>query len=167
MAGLQYLFVFRYEYIAVIDIDEVIMPLQHNNWNDMFREIKRTTPEASNNISTFVFRHALFMDKEEKEVDDVVMKENIPEWLHMMNNVYRSVRYFPPGGNIKSIHSTERTHVVHNHYTFSCLGPCKRHHVDLSLGQLNHYRRGCPASHSVLTMPIGGSREAIKITKIF
>ena len=59
---------FRYDYIAVVDIDEVIMPRQHKNWKELIREIKRKTPEASNNISTFVFRHALFLDKEEEDV---------------------------------------------------------------------------------------------------
>ena len=64
-----------------------------------------------------------------------------------MLQVYRSVRYFPPGHNVKSLHSTERTAVVHNHYGLSCLrGPCRPHHVHTSLAQLNHYRRGCPAS---------------------
>ena len=135
---------FRYDYIAVVDTDEVIMPLQHNNWKDLIREIKRKTPEASNNISTFVFRHALFLDKEgEEEVE-----KDIPEWLHMMNHVYRSVKYFPPRYNVKSFHSTQRAQLVFNHYALACLGPCKEHNVDPSLGQLNHYRRGCPSSIS-------------------
>ena len=101
---------FRYDYIAMVDIDEVIMPLLHNDWNDLIRDIKNKTPEASNNVSTFVFRHALFLDKEEEEVEDdgVVGEEAIPSWLHMMNHVYRSVKHFPPRYNIKSFHSTER-----------------------------------------------------------
>ena len=136
---------FRYEYIGVFDIDEVIMPLQQSNWHDLITEIKRTTPLESDDISTLVFRHALFLDNvlEEQEVE-----EDIPEWLHMMNHVYRSVNYFPPGYNVKSFHSTERTQVVHNHYGLFCLGPCQPHHVDPSLGQLQHYRRGCPVSIS-------------------
>ena len=57
---------FRYDYIAVLDIDEVIMPLKHNNWNDLMREIKIKTPAASNNTSCFVFRHVLFLEEEEE-----------------------------------------------------------------------------------------------------
>ena len=78
----------RYEYIAVVDTDEVIMPLQHNNWLDMIREIKIKSPEAANNISTYVFRTALFLDKWGE------VEEEIPEWLHMMSHVYQE-RNFP------------------------------------------------------------------------
>ena len=94
---------FRYDYIAVVDTDEVIMPLQQNNWSDLIREIKNKTPEASNNISTFVFRNALFLDR-----NAVVGEEAIPSWLHMMNHVDRSFKHFPPGVNVKAFHSTER-----------------------------------------------------------
>ena len=106
---------FRYDYIAVVDIDEVIMPLQHNNWSALIREIRRKTPEVSDNISTFVFRHALFLDEQEnkeiKEVEDEKEEQEIPVWLHMLSHVNRSVRYLPPGHNVKSFHLTEKTQV--------------------------------------------------------
>ena len=47
---------------------------------------------------------------------------------------------------MRVLHSAERTHSVHNHLALSCLGACKEHDVDPSLGQLNHYRRGCPTA---------------------
>ena len=95
---------FRYDYIAVVDIDEFIMPLQHKNWNDMIRDIKNKTPEASNNTSTFVFRMVLFLDENAVVGEEAI----IPNWLHMMNHVDRSFKHFPPGVNIKAFHSTER-----------------------------------------------------------
>ena len=30
---------YRYEYIALLDIDEVIMPLMHNNWAEMMEAV--------------------------------------------------------------------------------------------------------------------------------
>ena len=134
---------FRYEYIGIFDIDEVIMPLQHSTWHDLITEIKRTIPLESDDISTLVFRHALFLDNvlEEQEVE-----EDIPEWLHIMTHVYKTVA--PPGSNIKSLHSTARSQIVSNHRAISCLGRCKEHNVDPSLGQLNHYRKSCPKSGS-------------------
>ena len=93
------------------------MPLQHNNWNDLFREINRKTSVETwklENISTLVFRHALFLDKEKEEEDaEEFLEEDIPEWFHIMNHVNRSVRYLPLGRNVKSFHSSERTQVVY------------------------------------------------------
>ena len=124
------------------------MPRQHNNWNDLIREIKINTNLASENISTLAFRHALFLDEEKKEEEDAVVElveEDIPELLHIINHLNRSVRYLPFGWNVKSFHSTERTKVVHNHLALACLSPpCRPHHVDTSLAQLQHYRRDCP-----------------------
>merc|ERR1712048_1020155 len=105
----------------------------------MIREIKQ-----SNNGSTLVFRHALFLDEEEEFKEEVEEEEDIAERLHMMSHVNRSVRYSPRGFNPKSFHSTNRTQRLLAHSPLSCLGPCKRHHVDISLARLNHYRRGCP-----------------------
>ena len=88
----------------MVDTDEVIMPLQHNNWHDMIREIKIKSPEASNNISSYVFRTALFLDKWGE------VEEEIPEWLHMMNHVYQDKNFpltYTYGA--KSFQSTERT----------------------------------------------------------
>ena len=119
------------------------MPLQHNNWHDLIREINRTIPVESENISTLVFRHALFQDKEGESLE---VEKDIPQWLHIMNHVHKIVA--PPGSNIKSFQSTKKTLVIHNHRALSCLGPCKEHNVNSSLGQLNHYRKSCPESSS-------------------
>ena len=37
---------YRYEYIALLDIDEVIVPLQHTNWGDMMKEAVQSSLEA-------------------------------------------------------------------------------------------------------------------------
>ena len=101
----------------------------------MIREIKIKSPEASNNISSYVFKTALFQDKWGE------MEKGIPEWLHMMNHVYQDKNFpltYTYGA--KSFQSTESTLLAYNHKALSCLGPCKVHDVDPSLGQLNHYR---------------------------
>ena len=43
----------------------------------------------------------------------------------------------------KAFHRTNMTVKLHNHYPFSCLDSCDAHHVDTSLGHLQHYRREC------------------------
>ena len=37
---------YSYEYIALLDIDEVIVPLQHTNWGDMMKEAVQSSLEA-------------------------------------------------------------------------------------------------------------------------
>ena len=37
---------YSYEYIALLDIDEVIVPLKHTNWGDMMKEAVQSSLEA-------------------------------------------------------------------------------------------------------------------------
>ena len=37
---------YRYEYIALLDIDEVIVPLQHTSWGDMMKEAVQSSLKA-------------------------------------------------------------------------------------------------------------------------
>ena len=48
-----------------------------------------------------------------------------------------------PGHYIKAFHDPQRVLTLHNHFPFSCLGGCKFHSVDTSLGQMQHYRQYC------------------------
>ena len=63
--------------------------------------------------------------------------------MFMMQPFYRSDRHTPPGHYIKAFHDPQRVLTLHNHFPFSCLGGCKFHSVDTSLGQLQHYRPDC------------------------
>merc|ERR1711910_123119 len=39
---------YRYEYIALLDIDEVIVPIKHKNWEDMMEEVIKTSLKVKN-----------------------------------------------------------------------------------------------------------------------
>ena len=49
---------FRYEYITPIDTDEVILPIEREDWKDMLVEIMSGVKK--DNISTIVFRKGIF-----------------------------------------------------------------------------------------------------------
>ena len=125
---------YRYEYITLLDTDEVIVPTNHSNWSDLMKDLVATTGSQV----SWVFRNVYFFDDllERNETD-------IPPYLHMMQHVYRSDRHTPPGHYIKAFHDPQRVLTLHNHFPFSCLGGCKFHSVDTSLGQLQHYRPDC------------------------
>jgi hypothetical protein len=116
-----------YEYIAILDFDEVIMPLVKTdmNWNDLLRTINKR------NYDTFEFRNSIFT-KNDSHADDV------PEFMYMLRNTQHYEGHNLPG---KSLFQTETHKVVHNHYSIACLsGSCKSYKVSEKIGRINHYR---------------------------
>jgi Glycosyltransferase family 92 len=116
-----------YEYIAILDFDEVIMPLVETdmNWDDLLR---RTNKRG---YDVFEFRNSIFT-KNDSHSDDV------PEFMYMLRNTHHYERHNLPG---KSLFQTETHKVVQNHYSIACLsGSCKSHKVNETIGRTNHYR---------------------------
>ena len=90
----KYLFyfnTFRYEYIAVIDIDEVIAPIKHKNWTELMNEV---SVKSKKTVASWNFRNAQYFGE---KIDDP--SDEIPEYLFMMQHVYRSEKYTNPGMN--------------------------------------------------------------------
>ena len=69
-------FIFRYKYIALLDIDEVIMPIKHTNWADMMKEVITTSLKVKNETrASWNFRNVYFMD----EMLDLHEPEHFPD----------------------------------------------------------------------------------------
>ena len=102
---------FRFKYIVVLDIDEVIVPKKHNSWSSMMEEVLKASAKDPKTIS-WHFRHTYFIDsmtedqesKKEKSKDErpksyiergkpPLPASNIPEHLHMLNHIFRSVKH--------------------------------------------------------------------------
>ena len=134
----------RYKYIALLDIDEIIMPRGKNlYWKDIMDSIKR---KDKSNITraSYSFRHDYFFDEYPS-----VGKPNyadIPLYMHMFQHVQRSVNYTRPGHYVKCFFNTEVVLAVFNHFPFSCLGKCSSFSVDIEDGHLQHYREDCVRS---------------------
>ena len=129
---------YKFEYLAMLDIDEVILPRDSTNWSDMMAQIKESLPDAEK-ISTFAFQHVYFGDWMSEEEEDEEGGE-IPPYLHMLRHVHRSVKYFPEGKNIKAFHDTEMAVTVHNHFTKSCFTKCRSVIAETDHGHLQHFR---------------------------
>ena len=52
----------RYDYITLLDIDEVITPIKNKNWADMMEEIIKVKNETRVTMSWF-FRNVYFLDE--------------------------------------------------------------------------------------------------------
>lgn len=80
---------YNYKYIAVLDIDEVITPLKHNNWADMMEEVIQISLKVKNQTrASWHFRNVYFMDEMLESYS-----EEIPQYLHILQHVYRSGNY--------------------------------------------------------------------------
>ena len=89
------------------------------------------------------FRNVYFMD-EMLEINKPDHFQDIPDYLHMMQHVYRSQNYTKPGQYVKCFHNPERALILHNHFPLACLGGvCTSYPVDMTLGHLQHYRKDC------------------------
>ena len=130
---------YKYEYIILVDMDEMIVPTNHSNWSDMIKDLVATTGSQV----SWVFRNVYFFNEDflgRKKGGDI---PDIPPYLYMMQHIYRSDTHSPPGDLIKAIHDPQKVLVLHNHFPLACLGDCTSHDVDTSLGQMQHYRKDC------------------------
>ena len=94
----------RFKYIAILDIDEVIVPLKHNSWAAMMEDLVNA---SNRNTIGWHFRHVYFLDgmtKDKAHVAEEDMTEkilapisDIPEHLHMLNHIFRSANHSPGG----------------------------------------------------------------------
>jgi len=135
---------YRYDYIALLDIDEVITPIKHNNWADMMEEVVQTSLKVKNETrASWNFRNVYFMD-EMLDAHEHNHFKDIPDYLHMMQHVYRSANYTKPGQYVKCFHNPQKALILHNHFPLGCLGGvCTSYPVDTGLGHLQHYRQDC------------------------
>ncbi|XP_023326460.1 uncharacterized protein LOC111699919 [Eurytemora carolleeae] len=135
---------YRYEYVALLDIDEVIMPLQHNSWQDMMEEVIKASLKVKNESrASYNFRNVYFMD-EMLESNNHGHFKDIPPYLHMLQHVYRSSNYTKPGQYVKCFHNPEKALILHNHFPLGCLGGvCTSYPVEPELAHLQHYRSDC------------------------
>ena len=80
--------IYRHQYIALLDIDEVIMPLKHTNWEDMMREAVQSSLKVKNETrASWNFRPIYFLDR---MLPPAARAADIPAQLHMLQHVYRS-----------------------------------------------------------------------------
>ncbi|XP_077295621.1 uncharacterized protein LOC143917881 [Arctopsyche grandis] len=133
---------YSYEYIALLDIDEVIMPVKDTDWGTLMDKVVATSnkehavPRASYNVRNVYFlddlqhAHGWFSD--------------IPRYMHMLQHVYRAKNFTKPMQYVKCFHDPQRVLTLHNHFPLACLGSsCTSYAIDTEDAQLQHYRADC------------------------
>uniref|UniRef100_T1IJ88 Glycosyltransferase family 92 protein n=1 Tax=Strigamia maritima TaxID=126957 RepID=T1IJ88_STRMM len=133
----------EYDYIALLDIDEIIVPLQENTWNDL---LHRLTENGTKTGDSFHASNVYFFDD---SVHSHGWDKDIPTYLHMMQHTWRARNHTQPNYYVKSFFSTKSVLTLHNHMPISCLDyengnrPCKPNQINKTIAQLQHYRKDC------------------------
>lgn len=131
---------YRYKFVVMLDIDEIVMPMNDDDlsWLDLKKRtidvIMRNKKQKNTHYNV---RNVYFFDEPQE-------MHGIPNFMHMLNHVHRTVNHTKPGFFIKSFFDSDRILIAHNHYPLKCLnGPCKSFPLSIKDVQLQHYREDC------------------------
>lgn len=125
---------YNFDWLAVIDIDELIMPVKNmTTWNDILQGV-----DNSADIEGYGFRNLFFFD-DNKYFN--VTHNDVAPYLHFSNLIHRALNHSDVGYSTKSWFNTERVVSIHNHYAISCVKSdyCKWHEVSTEVARMQHY----------------------------
>jgi hypothetical protein len=133
---------YTYEYIALLDTDEVIMPVNTMSWQELMDVVLLKARAAKDNTqASYNVRNVYFFDD---LIEVHGWFKTIPRYMHMLQNVYRSKNFTKAGHYVKCFHNPEKTLTLHNHYPLACLGgACSSYSIETTDAQLQHYRADC------------------------
>eukprot|EP00099_Drosophila_melanogaster_P010871 NP_001285181.1 uncharacterized protein Dmel_CG12715, isoform B [Drosophila melanogaster] len=124
---------YDFDFVAVVDVDEVIMPLgEHRTWQDLLTHLQ-VQDVNSTTRSSYCFRNVYFSKQ-------LPVDESIPEQFFMLRHVIRVAEHLDPYSAIKCLHDTSYVTLLHNHFPFQWMNASDPYHVGIDLGQMQHYR---------------------------
>lgn len=147
---------YRYKYLTLLDIDEVIMPSSSvHGWAQLMELVTlKVTREAKTDeiITSYALRNSYFLDRfytRKQKPIPAEFDQTVPEYLHMLRHTSRAKEYTKVGYATKCFHRTDAVLTLHNHFALDCLtGYCHTYDISEKDAQLNHYRKECSPSGS-------------------
>ncbi|XP_037810587.1 uncharacterized protein LOC119602882 [Lucilia sericata] len=129
---------YRYKYVAVVDTDEIPLPLGNiTNWHDLMTFAEKVTTKNCKKFASFCFRCMPFPCLPKK----VGYTNQIPEYFYMLQHVERVLKHIRPDSATKCLHSTDRVIATHNHFSIHrTKNVCRSYSFDGNVAQLQHYR---------------------------
>ncbi|XP_045477235.1 uncharacterized protein LOC123682570 [Harmonia axyridis] len=127
------------DYIIPLDIDEIIVPKQENNWKDLFATISGALKD---HFASFSVRNAYYFREDDNKT------ESEPVFFFRYRSRSKLSGKEESG---KSFISSRNSLTVFNHYTLDALRPGVGRTYFMSSGkvQLNHYKKNC----SIVILP--------------
>jgi hypothetical protein len=140
-----YRHLYSHRFVVMLDIDEAIIPILHNNWKEMIDYIITYDSNSLREYTSFAAQNVYFFGSFSKHIEPKSLA-GIPSHMFMLRHIYRSANFSQPGFAVKSFVSTDTTLAVFNHYgLFPLYNNMSRYSlISKSLAQLNHYRDNCP-----------------------
>ncbi|XP_046963761.1 uncharacterized protein LOC124532751 isoform X1 [Vanessa cardui] len=138
-----YRHMYQYRWLALLDIDEVIVPLEDGDWSSLMKRVLPLSQPAPGKParSSYHASNLYYLDSLRHEHG---WEEGVPRYLHMLQHVYRTRNFTKPGQYVKAFHETERVLALHNHFPLACLGgACSSYALETRHARLQHYRADC------------------------
>lgn len=145
---------YEFDYVAIIDVDEAIMPLgELLNWPQLVQHLERNSTHPTDALkfendckarASYCFRNVYFPNS-------LAIDETPPTNFHMLRHVRRVAEHLDSNSAIKCLHSTHYVTAVHNHFPMSWRIACGPYDVPTSMAQMQHYRD--PVDMSTLEQP--------------
>ncbi|GMS88727.1 hypothetical protein PENTCL1PPCAC_10902, partial [Pristionchus entomophagus] len=125
-----------HEYVLIVDIDEIVVPQQHDNWIDLLNEAELSANGRV--ISSISMRNVFKFPRNETGVNSKI--------LPLYSNRIRSERTSKRGDYGKSFSSTRSVATVFNHFALHRLHPNVTHtlHLPERTALKLHYKSSCP-----------------------
>ncbi|XP_037931758.1 uncharacterized protein LOC119666547 [Teleopsis dalmanni] len=128
---------YKYNYLALIDVDEIIMPLgKLINWHELLEVAKSIKDPKCTNFASYCFRNVYFPRFEGKPP----YSEEVPPYFYMLQHVIRVSNYTKEGHAVKCFHNTDFVVSLHNHYSRKYLQSCFQLAIDKKYAHIQHYR---------------------------
>ena len=125
----------KYEYVVLLDIDEIIVPRDPDatTWTEVVERIRETEEDAIDKYASFAFTNAYFFRESGTPMD-------------ILQQTERSANLSRPGFAVKSFFTSEGSLAVFNHYTLIPLRADTRKCaiVGSDIALVHHYRDSCP-----------------------
>ncbi|EDV32659.2 uncharacterized protein Dana_GF22030 [Drosophila ananassae] len=148
---------YKYDYVGVFDIDEVIMPLGNiTKWSELV-ELSRRVPDDGDRIPadckewvSFCFRNVYYPRYPERPK----VYRNLSSSFYMLQHVERVQRHCGRGDATKCLHDTRYAVGLHNHFTFfhTEKEACPAKSIPIEYAQMQHYRE--PDTKALLIDPV-------------
>ncbi|XP_061386005.1 uncharacterized protein LOC133320911 [Musca vetustissima] len=151
-----YRHLYEYEYIALVDVDEIIMPRgERRSWHDIVQASMpyRESKNCTQGFAALCFRNTYFpynprrfvIANSTEDYSTPPGSPTSPPYMFFLNHTYRTSNYSRVGYATKCLHRTSKAVTLHNHYSLEWLNACNPFNVPEELAHLQHYHDEQPS----------------------